>query len=165
MHFWIKFFERLQTKQISSDVLLSLLKSQKKMLFTYTLTVLYRHNFYHSLSSKVTLEINLTSTFAAKIGPKYSFLLYSKIIFIALNIDWDFHIFLSSIMKFKQPAKKKKECKVNTIATSLRRMIAVRIKHKSTPIVSVNNGTQSTSSVILLDFLTKSLRGLAVVHV
>lgn len=78
------------------------------MLFTYTLAVLYRHNFYHSLSSKVTLEINLTSTFAAKIGPKNSFLLYSKIIFIALNIDWDFHIFLSSIMKFKQPAKKKK---------------------------------------------------------
>ena len=73
-------------------------------------------------------------------------------------------------MKFKQPAtcnlqKRKKECKVNTIATSLRRMIAVRIKHKSNPIVSVNNGTQSTSSVILLDFLTKSLRGLAVVHV
>lgn len=108
LHFWIKFFERLQTKQISSDVLLSLLKSQKKMLFTYTLTVLYRHNFYHSLSSKVTLEINLTSTFAAKIGPKNSFLLYSKILFIALNIDWDFHIFLSPIMKFKQPAKKKK---------------------------------------------------------
>ena len=44
-------------------------------------------------------------------------------------------------------------------------MIAVRIKHKSKPIVSVNNGTQSTSSVILLDFLTKSLLGLAVVHV
>lgn len=102
LHFWIKFFERLQTKQISSDVLLSLLKSQKEMLFTYTLTVLYRHDFYHSLSSKVTLEINLTSTFAAKIGPKNSFLLYSKILFIALNIDWDFHIFLSSIMKFKQ---------------------------------------------------------------
>ena len=63
LHFWIKFFERLQTKQISSDVLLSLLKSQKKMLFTYTLTVLYRHNFYHSLSSKVTLEINFNIYF------------------------------------------------------------------------------------------------------
>ena len=79
------------------------------MLFTYTLTVLYRHNFYHSLSSKVTLEINFNIYFRCyKIGPKNSFLLYSKILFIALNIDWDFHIFLSSIMKFKQPAKKKK---------------------------------------------------------
>lgn len=82
--------------------------SHRKKCYLLTHSVLYRHNFYHSLSSKVTLEINLTSTFAAKIGPKNSFLLYSKILFIALNIDWDFHIFLSPIMKFKQPAKKKK---------------------------------------------------------
>ena len=49
--------------------------------------------------------------------------------------------------------------------TSLKRMITVRIKHNSQRIVPINNGSQPTSKVILLDFLTKSLCGLAVVHV
>ena len=49
--------------------------------------------------------------------------------------------------------------------TSLKRVMTVRIKHNSQRIVPINNGSQPTSKVILLDFLTKSLCGLAVVHV
>ena len=48
--------------------------------------------------------------------------------------------------------------------TSLRRLVT-KVKHNSQAIVSMNNGSEPTSSVILPCFLTKSLCGLAVVHI
>ena len=48
--------------------------------------------------------------------------------------------------------------------TSLRRMVT-KVKHNSQAIVSMNNGSEPTSSVILPCLLTKSLCGLAVVHI
>ena len=48
--------------------------------------------------------------------------------------------------------------------TSLRRLVT-KVKHNSQAIVSMNNGSEPTSSVILPCLLTKSLCGLAVVHI
>ena len=57
-----------------------------------------------------------------------------------------------------QPAEKKitrKQGEQNR-TTSLKRVMTVRIKHNSQRIVPINNGSEPTSKVILLDFLPKA---------
>ena len=74
--------------------------------------------------------------------------------------------FLPSTMKFKQPAKKKKaRMQGEHIKTTSLRRLVTKVKHNSQAIVSMNNGSEPTSSVTLPCLLTKSLCGLAVVHI
>ena len=114
------------------------------------------------------IQFKHLTTLTAKIG-RINFLLYLTIFVIGFNKKretWKVSL-VSSFNNEIQTTCKKKKARMqgeHIKTTSLRRMVT-KVKHNSQAIVSMNNGSEPTSSVILPCLLTKSLCGLAVVHI
>ena len=113
------------------------------------------------------IQFQHLTTLTAKIG-RTNFLLYWTIFVIDFNKKretWKVSL-VSSFNNEIQTTCKKKNARMqgeHIKTTSLRRLVT-KVKHNSQVIVSMNNGSEPTSSVILC-LLTKSLCGLAVVHI
>ena len=127
------------------------LKYSKKSLASKTLLRIINY--------ESNISINFWTSTRVKIGrTKTSYFTWQFLLLTSIKIDsLGNSPVSSSVIKFKQAAKKKARMQGEHIkTTSLRRIIKTRISHNSQAIVSMNKGSQPTSSVTLPCFLTKA---------
>ena len=127
------------------------LKYSKKSLASKTLLQIINY--------KSNISINFWTSTRVKIGrTKTSYFTWQFLSLTLIKIDsLGNSLVSSSVIKFKQAAKKKARMQgEHNRTTSLRRIITTRISHNSQAIVSMNKGSQPTSSVTLPCFLSKA---------